>query len=217
MTRRGFQTPAGVSWLLLSMAAGPLLGLFTPTGLLGHGDEPDARLQQIAYLSGLLGTLFSMVALEDARWMLDRCGPMRRVLLRWVAMLTPGLIGPAAVLAVAAIQGVHPHWLNLLPPLAISLLHLTLLAGWILETPGTSRNRLLLLPFLSWLLPAVMQSATVPVSWALDLVRSHPRAFGHEDPSQIELLVGIGPIVVLAASHVLLVRWLQTYEVRHSR
>jgi hypothetical protein len=217
MTRRVFRTPVGLVWLALSLIAWPVLAVFTPAGLLGHGDEPEGRLLQLSYLSQLTGALVSMVALEEGRWMLERCGPLRRVFLRWIAILTTSLIGSVCVLGVAGARGQVTDWMHILPMILVSGMHLSALAGWILDVPGSQRIRLLLLPFLSWLLPAVIQSSAWPVRWVIELLRSHPQAFDHRDPSLVELLAGIGPILVLASSHLLLVRWKQPYEVRHTR
>ena len=217
MTRRVFRTPAGLLWFGLSLVAGPVLAVFTPAGLLGHGDEPEGRLLQLTYLSQLTGALVSMVALDEGRWMFERCGPVRRVAQRWLAIFTTGLIGSACVLGVAGALGQVGHWNHILPMVLVSALHLSALAGWVLDAPGSQRGRLLLLPFLSWLLPAILQSSAWPVRWVIELLQSHPQAFEHRDPSLVELLAGVGPILVLASSHLLLVRWKQPHEVRHSR
>jgi hypothetical protein len=217
MIRRSIGTAPGGLWLFICVLCGPLVDLFTPRGLLSHGDNPQERILQLAYLASLGGILLAMSSLDQARWILERCSQGRRLAFKWTALLTSASLGSAVVLGTHTIMGNHVHWEELGIPLLNTLFHQTILGGIVLSGPHLGRSVLVIFPFLSWILPALITTQNIVLLGLLRWLQCTPRGLSADDSTTIELLGGFGPIVVLATSHGLFVLMQQLNEVRNSR
>jgi hypothetical protein len=148
-------------WGAVVMGAWPLIAALTPVGLTTANRAPAAALYDVAFMALLVGNLAGARVVARGAWFLAPLPPGRRIAVELVglsagagAFLTAGLLG--AALVGAPLEG------QLLTGCGLAHLHLAAVGLLLLRAPLGHVGRMLALPMVAWLLPALLAGTGAP-------------------------------------------------------
>jgi len=191
--------PSGWLWIALSLAAGPLVHVLAPVGVLPGAGESSRLAYQVALLAGLSGAMLALAPLADNDWLLRLTGGPRRVVAQWAGVAIGAGLGSALGLlgCMPLLWHGETPWMPLIIALLLATLHLAALGGMVLQLPATRPARVLALPVLAWVLPSFLGSSS-PIAGRLAAVLQVGRELEVlRDPSTPVLIASIAPIIVL--------------------
>ncbi|MFT7669834.1 MAG: hypothetical protein ACI8X5_002541 [Planctomycetota bacterium] len=198
-------SPLGWLWIVVSLSAIPLLDVLTPGSTLGHGQSLTNLFSQLTFLAGIGGAMLAVSALHSNRWVLTRCGTVKRLFSQGSAVTLASITG-ASFVAAGSLWGIQESPIDspVIGAIGISSLHLAAMAILLLQLPRLIRYPAVLLPAIAWLLPALL-SPTGAIGKILILAldaRCDPNLL--RDPSLALLQGTAAPIISLTIGAILL-------------
>ncbi len=155
--KRLCRTP--VAWLafLLSLALWPLIVVFSPLTMTMTPSAAGQLVVESSWSASLLTMLVALGPLSRNAWLLAQGPQLRSQVICGSALLATGLVGMVGGMAGAATFGgpLGLPWMMIGVTAILSLVHLTLLALWILRLPVSLIWRSLSLVLFAWALPAL--------------------------------------------------------------
>ncbi len=158
---RTLRAPTLWLWGAGLAAAWPLALALTPLGTTTKGSSGSGLASEVAYLSILVGVSFGLLQLPRLGWLLAPQTPARRTGLQAAALVGYALpLVLAGVLPGAFLVQDGSAALELGLRSALALAHLVALALALMQLSIEAWVRAACLPALSWLLPALLGSAS---------------------------------------------------------
>ncbi len=194
-------------WVLLVVSVWPLTAALTPLGHTTADGTPTAQLYDVAFLALLAGTCAGLGVLSQWHWFLAPLTALRRTAVEAVGLGASALLVLALTLGVAAAIGTPLHS-ALFAGAALSALHVVSVALLLLRFRASSTARLLALPVVVWVLPALLATMPAPgPALARILAASEHLAFSSASLSaQAHRGMAVLPIIGLGIAALLLSR-----------
>jgi hypothetical protein len=212
--RRALRSPvAWLSWAA-SLAAFPLLELFSPIGLTTRAGRPGVWFVEVLTAVALVGAVFALEGLAGARGLLERHRALAgRAAAGWTVAAGVSIFTlPSLLLGVFfALQGDVAPW-RALAAAGLSLTHVAALAWLLALLPIPDGTRSFALFFLAWLVAGWIPAESLPTAALATLVDvSRPGRIDLSAATWSARIALLAPIIVLVGA-CLTIRPAQTHS-----
>ncbi len=162
-------------WFVLLGTLGPGARMFFPLATTTRSEQGDALVYELAFLAILAGAIAGSQILQEAPYVLAPLDPLRRIGVETAiqsttvaAFLVAGLV-PLMLMKVE-VGSVLPA--RLAGGVFLTHLHVLAVSVLLLRIPIPPTARLLLLPALVWVVPAILDARTGALGWVVGLLDS---------------------------------------------